>query len=100
MKKKKVGAGRYERLPESVSGLNGVGIPGLSAKLIMRTDKKALYKRSDDVWEVFLIKIDEACHVFGKSYPRREVYPGNEDFGKTAYCYNDEKSAKYKYDKI
>ena len=43
---------QLERLPEFISELNGVGIPGMTATLVERTDKKAMYKRWDDVWEV------------------------------------------------
>jgi hypothetical protein len=90
----------YIRLPEIVEELNGVGIPQMTAKLIKRTDKKAIYYRWDNVWEVFRIKITEAGEAFGKMYPRREVYPGNEDFGKTAWCYSEEKNAWRMYNSM
>src|SRR4030095_9173485 len=32
-------------------------------------------------WEAIRIKLKKPEVVFGKSYPWREVYPGNEDFG-------------------
>lgn len=85
------------KLPEVVE-VSGTGIPGMTAKLIERTDKKAIYYRWDDVWEVFRIKIDEARELFGRNYPRREIYPGNEDFGVTAWGYKDEKLARKRYD--
>ena len=84
---------KYEKLPEVVE-VNGCGIPHLTAKLICRTDKKAIYYRWDDVWEVFRVRITEAEEAFGRSYPRREVYPGNEDFGATAWCYHGERAEK------
>ena len=86
------------RLPEIVTDLSGVGIPGLTAELVERTDKKAMYKRWGDVWEVFRVKIEEEREVFGKMYPRREVYPGNEDFGVSAWCYKNYQGAKRRYD--
>lgn len=89
----------YERLPEVVS-LNGTGIPDLTAKLVKRTKTKAIYYRWDDVWEVFRIKISEEAKIFDKTYHKREVYPGNEDFGKTAWCYSDETLAWKMYDNI
>lgn len=89
---------QIERLPEVVTELNGVGIPQMSATLIERTDKKAMYKRWDDIWEVFRIKVSKEKSMFGKTYPLREVYPGNEDFGSTAWCYKDEILAKKRYD--
>lgn len=88
----------YERLPEVVSDLNGVGIPGLTATLVERTDKKAMYKRWDNVWEVFRIKVQKEKEIFGKAYPAHEIYPGNEDFGSIAWCYSDEKLAKQRYE--
>ncbi len=90
----------YEKLPEVVTEFHGVGIPELSAKLVKRTKTKAMYYRWDDVYEVFRIKIKEEASVFGKAYPRREGYPGNEDFGKTAWCFNDEALAEKMYDAI
>ena len=89
----------YERLPEVVSGFP-VGIPDISAKLVKRTDRKAMYYRWDNVWEVFRISISEAAEIYGRKYPRREVYPGNEDFGSTAWCFSDEESALKMYDNL
>ena len=76
------------KLEETITELHGVGIPGLTAKCIERTDKKAIYKRSDNVWEVFRVKISPPTKIFNREYPEREVYPGNEDFGSTAWCFN------------
>lgn len=90
----------YRRLPELVEELNGVGIPGMTAKLVVRTDKKAVYYRWDNIWEVFKIKIKEAAVVFKTHQPKREVYPGNEDFGQTAWCYNNEANAMKMYEQI
>jgi len=90
----------YERLPEVVDSFHGVGIPGLTAKLVCRTDKKAIYFRWDGVYEVMRIQIGEACEIFGRKYPRREVYPGNEDFGMYAWCYHSEKLAREMYDRL
>jgi hypothetical protein len=89
----------YERLPEVVT-IEGTGIPNLTAKLIERTDKKALYLRSDNIYEVFRIKIQKATEMFGRTYPRKEVYPGNECFGLWAWTYREEKNARRKYEQI
>lgn len=89
----------YERLPETVESLP-VGIPEMSAKLVIRTDKKALYYRWDNVYEVFKIKIAEPTEIYGRVYPRREVYPGNEDFGAIAWCYHDKQLAMDMYNRI
>jgi len=90
----------YERLPEVCGNFQGVGIPGLTAKLIMRTDKKALYYRWDDCYEVFRITIQEASEVFGKKYPAHESYPGNEEFGKIAWAFKDKKNAIKRYNAL
>lgn len=77
-----------KQLPEVVKPLNGVGIPGLSAKLVERTQTKAWYLREDGVHEVFKIKIEKGREMRGKWYPAHEKYPGNEDFGRWAWCFS------------
>ena len=89
-------ANDYEKLPEVVTSFS-IGIPNMSAKLIKRTKNKAMYYRWDDVYEVFRIKISEEDIVFDRKYPRREVYPGNEDFGSTAWCFTDKDYAEKRY---
>ena len=89
----------YLKLPEVVE-ISGTGIPKLTAKLIMRTDEKAMYERWDNVWEVFRIKIQGDCHILNRFYPKHEVYPGNEDFGATAWCFSEKKWAIERYNKI
>lgn len=90
---------KYDSLPDVVTELP-VGIPGMSAKLVARNKHKAIYYRWDDVWEVFRIKKSKVSIVFGKEYPAREVYPGNEDFGSTAWCFKDEKLAWKRYNAL
>ena len=89
----------YRKLTEVVE-ISGAGIPQLTATLVKRTDKKAIYKRWDDVWEVFRIKVASPTEIYGRTYPEREVYPGNEDFGATAWCFSSEESAMRMYDNI
>ena len=67
---------------------------------IARTEKKAMYKSDDGFYEVFIIKVRPKEEIKGKEYPEREVYPGNEDFGKTAWCYRVYKNALRKYEKL
>ena len=88
------------RLPDVYSDFYGIGIPGLTAKCIKRTDTKAMYYRWDNVYEVFRIIIVEPKENFGKMYPRREIYPGNEEFGRTAWCYNDATIANERYEAL
>jgi len=70
---------------EDVIELKKLGMPVIT-KLIKRTRKKAIYLRDDGYFEIFKIKTAKAARIFGKEYPERELYPGNEDFGATAWC--------------
>ncbi len=87
-----------EKLKNKVE-LHHIGYP-VTATLVARTKKKAVYYRDDGCYEVFKIVIAPAGIIFGKSYPEREVYPGNEDFGFTAWCFSDKTRALDKYDKL
>jgi len=87
---------KYERLPDIVHP-KGTGIPGLTATLIKRDRKLCMYERSDEIWEVFFIQYFEAQILYGKSYPARETYPCNEDFGKTAWCFSKRENAERCY---
>jgi len=88
-----------ELLQQTVE-VKGTGIPELTAQCLQRNENKAIYLRSDGVYEVFKIKIAPEEIVFGKTYPERETYPGNEDFGKTAWCYRNKALAWQKYRSI
>jgi len=89
-----------QKLEERVKP-RGIGIPGLTAELIERTEKKAIYLRSDGIYEVFKILIHpEETLPSGKTYPEREVYPGNEDFGVTAWCFNNKENALKRYNEL
>ena len=87
-----------DKLPEEIK-LRGVD-ENITARLIKRTDKKAIYKRSDNVWEVFKIKTQKGGFAFGVEFKEGEIYPNNEDFGKIAWCYTNEKEAFEKYNKL
>lgn len=90
----------YEVLPKVVHP-KGTGIANLTATLIKREGQLCMYKRSDDVFEVFLVVVYPAREVFGKFYPAREVYPGNEDFGSgTAWCYSKIEYAERMYNDL
>ena len=89
----------YERLPEVVK-INGLKIPGLTAKLIKRTENKAIYYRWDNVYEVFRITKADETKIFQTVYPKMERYPSSDDFGKTAWNYRDKKRAMDAFDGI
>jgi hypothetical protein len=53
---------------------------------VWRDETHAVYKHFGSYgqfigWEAIRIKLKKPEVAFGKSYPWREVYPGNEDFG-------------------
>lgn len=48
-------------------------------------------------WEVFQIKVDKPKIVFGVSLGEREIFPGNEDFGKWAWSYSNYTKAEEKF---
>lgn len=36
-------------------------------------------------YELVIIQLAKASEIMGKSYPEREVYPGNEQWGRNAW---------------
>lgn len=75
-------------LPEHVEF--GGQLAGITADLVERTEKKALYLRSDGYYEAFKIRIKtlSTCknNVWTKTEDTYEEYPGNEAFGDYAWC--------------
>lgn len=88
---------------------------GNDYKLVKRTTKAALYEMVDPdfpkikSYEVFQIIVTKPCAIMQKNgdkkgmwyqYPKTEKFPGNEDFGKTAWAYNTLASAEAKYKEL
>lgn len=87
---------------------------GYQYDLISRTNKAAMYKmvnvkEPSDVsihYEVFRILITQPCTLINKSngkayeYGAAEKFPGNNDFGVSAWCFNSEEAATQKYEAI
>ena len=88
-----------EKLPIKVK-VKGTGISGLTSKLVKREEKKAIYLRSDGYYEAFKIKIQEACEIFGREYPKKELFPCNEDFGSIGICTSSLKQAEQYYNDL
>ncbi len=88
-----------ERLPDEVQ-VRGKGIPDLTARLIERHNQLCLYERSDFVFEVFFVRVQKEAEIFGREYPTKELYPGNEDFGVMAWCCKDGEKAKRKFNRL
>lgn len=83
-------------LPEQVD-LKKLGM----ATLVIRNDKVAIYKRDENIFEVFKRKYRDArmANFNGKvvEYKAGEVYPSNEDFGLWAWCYTKLEDAERKH---
>lgn len=79
---------------------------GFDYRLIKKGDKAYIYEQWDDefefvvAYEVFKIKIEKEKLVFGDLMPEREVFPGNEDFGKWAWTYGTLEKAEERYEHI
>ena len=79
---------------------------GVRCRQLARTDKAALYEVCRDEskqigYEVFQIKVaKEHTWPNGETTPEHEAYPGNEDFGKTAWYFMEEKDARKRFVKL
>jgi hypothetical protein len=89
-------------LPPKIK-LRGLGfdIP-VFATVVERNDHKAIYKVNHPTghiyYEVFQIRKGIGKFLPSGAYkPAGELYPGNDDFGKTAWCINDLDRAMDKY---
>lgn len=113
---------KYESLPLEKSK------NGYAYKQVARSEKAAVYEQRveneingivEEVngvmigelvgYEVFLISVGKAYSLVQKkgkskgqvySYPAAEKFPGNEDFGKTAWAFNTKKAALTKFNEI
>lgn len=89
---------RYEALANVISP-KGTGMPGITATLVKRNDKVAMYLRSDGYYEVGKRKFIEATEFpNNKSYPARETRWTNEDFGVIAKTTSSKTRALEIYD--
>jgi len=78
---------------------------GFQYHLVERTKDKAIYSQLTgnkiESYEVFKIKVQEESKVIiaciERHFKHKEVFPGNEDFGKTAWCYRSKKFAMEHY---
>lgn len=75
-------------------------------KLYKRGQRAMMYEQIEPeenktiAYEVFKRKIDKPKVVFGIELNEREIFPGNEDFGKWAWAISDEQRALDKFDSI
>jgi len=75
-------------------------------RFLKRGEKAMMYEQFDAndertvCYEVFKRKIDKPKVVFGISLNEREIFPGNEDFGKWAWAICDKERALEKFESI
>ena len=74
----------------------GIG-RAVKANYVNRDGNVCMYHRSDGPYEVFIAQVRSKEVIGGREYPEREVYPSNEDFGKSAWCYTERKRAEDKF---
>ena len=75
-----------ERLEEEITH------HGRTLRQIKRTGKSAIYELRNKGnmlygYEVIRIRISPAREIYGKFYPEREAYPGNEQWGSLAWSF-------------
>ena len=87
-----------QRLGDKVD-IKGVGRL-VTSHFVKRNGNVCLYQRDDGPYEVFVVQVAPARVVFGSDLPERETYPGNEDFGSTAWCYTQYGNARKKFDRL
>jgi len=70
---------------------------GFDLKQIARQRNWAVYEQSKagkvTSYELIQIKISKATEIYGRSYPDREVYPSNEDWGLLGFTISDKDEA-------
>jgi hypothetical protein len=75
-------------------------------RLVKRGEKAMMYEQfcldaqKVIAWEVFKRKIDPPKEVFGAQLGEREIFPGNEDFGKWAWSPFDLERAEYIFSQL
>jgi hypothetical protein len=74
---------------------------GFTYTQVLRTGKVFIYRQGVaenlNYFEVFTIKIKLQKLFKGKLIPEREVFPCDEDFGKTAWSYRTSEKAEGKF---
>lgn len=82
-------------LPD-VTKVIGKGLP-CEARLVQRKGEICHYELCDGSHEVFKVKVAPEETIFTKTYPAREKYPSNEDFGSIAWCFTTKEAADRRF---
>jgi len=75
-------------------------------RLVKRGERAMMYEQfctdAERViaWEVFKRKIDPPKEVFGVKLGEREIFPGNEDFGKWAWAPSSQEKAEFIFNQL
>jgi hypothetical protein len=68
---------------------------------VLREGRSCIYRQQvlEDLnyFEVFTVKVKPQALFKGKLIPEREVFPYDEDFGKTAWCCKTYDEAKFRF---
>ena len=77
---------------------------GFTYTKVLREGRKAIYGQmycqGIEYFEVFTIKESRQRELNGKILPAKELFPANEDFGKTAWCCRTLPEAMERYNRI
>lgn len=85
---------------------NEINKNGFVYTLYKRGEKAMIYEQYDPevemvvAYETFRLKVDKPKVVFGIELGEREIFPGNEDFGKWAWACSTKERALERFDRI
>jgi hypothetical protein len=85
---------------------NEINKNGFVYTLHKRGEKAMIYEQYDPeverivAYEIFRIKIDKPKVVFDIELGEREIFPGNEDFGKWAWACSTKERALERFERI
>lgn len=85
---------------------NEISKNGFIYKIYKRGEKSMIYEQYDPetemnvAYEVFRLKVDKPKVVFGIELGEREIFPGNEDFGKWAWVCSTKERALVKFEAL
>jgi hypothetical protein len=76
---------------------------GWSFKQLQRSGNVAIYQRSFNVmdyYETIIVQERKEYIIAGNTIPEHEAYPGDEEFGITAWCFVSLESATKKFNQL
>lgn len=77
---------------------------GYDYSMVNRSDIAAIFQQSDAgkviAFEVIKVRISKACHTFGKDYPEREIYPGDNEWGLYGWTYKTLADAQARFNQL